>query len=56
MTEQQKKNLEDVIFSMKMEGFNIPDDEIENLVGILDGKYTFKEILETYISEANQSD
>lgn len=52
MTEQQKKNLEEVIFSMEVEGFDIPDDEKENLIGILDGKYTFKEILESYISEA----
>lgn len=56
MTEQQKKNLEEVIFSMEVEGFDIPDDEKENLIGILDGKYTFKEILESYISEAKTLD
>ena len=52
MTEKQKINLDEVIFSMEAEGFEIPDEEKETLIGILNGKYTFKEILESYILEA----
>ncbi len=52
MTERQKTNLNEVIFSMEVEGFNIPDNEKQTLIGVLDGKYTFSEVLNAYISEA----
>lgn len=52
MTERQKTNLKEVIFSMEVEGFNIPDNEKQTLISVLDGKYTFSEVLDSYISEA----
>lgn len=52
MTEKQKTHLDEVIFSMEVEGFEIPDEEKETLIDILNGRYTFQEILDSYISEA----
>lgn len=52
MTKKQKTHLDEVIFSMEVEGFNIPDEEKEILIGVLNGKYTFQEVLDSYILEA----
>ncbi len=51
MTERQKINLNEVLFSMEVEGFDIPDKEKQTLIGVLDGKFTFSEVLNSYISE-----
>jgi len=52
MTNQQQRNLNEVVFSMQVEGFNIPNDERQTLIDILDGKRTYKEVLDGYIAEA----
>ena len=52
MTKKQKTHLDEVIFSMEVEGFEIPDEEKETLIDVLNGRYTFQEILDSYISEA----
>ena len=52
MTEQQQRNLEEVMFSLSVEGLNVPDDEKETLIEILDGKRTYQEVLSKYIAEA----
>ena len=52
MTEKQRKNLNEVIFSLSVEGFIVPDNEKEALIGILEGKRTYQEVLSEYIAEA----
>jgi len=44
MTEKQRKKLDEVIFSLSVEGFVVPDNEKEALVGILEGKRTYSKI------------
>ena len=52
MSEQQKQNLEEVIFSMAVEGFEIPEEEKNTLIDILEGRRTYQEVLNSYIAEA----
>ena len=52
MTDKNKKVLDEVIFSMEVEGFYIPENERQTLADILDGKRTYQDVLNGYIKEA----
>ena len=52
MTEKQQKNLDEVVFSLRVEGFHVTDDGRKTLVEILEGKRTYQEVLSKYIAEA----
>ncbi|GHV45735.1 hypothetical protein FACS189492_3060 [Clostridia bacterium] len=52
MTEKQKRHLDEVVFSLSVEGFDVPDSEKNTLIEILDGKRTYQDVLSQYIAEA----
>jgi len=49
MSEKQKKNLEETVFTMHAEGFNLTEEEKQTLSDILIGKYSYKEVCEQYL-------
>ena len=52
MTEKQQKHLTETIFTMHAEGFDIPLDEEQTLIDILEGKSTYQDVLAGYVEEA----
>lgn len=52
MTIKQKEILDEVVFSMEVEGFYIPEKERQTLSEILEGKRTYQDVLADYITEA----
>ena len=52
MTDKNKIILNEVIFSMEVEGFKVPENERQTLSDILEGKRTYQDVLNGYIKEA----
>jgi len=52
MTEKQKEILDEVVFSWHVEGLDLTGDEKNTLVDVLEGRRTYQEVLDAYITEA----
>ena len=52
MTKTQQTNLNEVVFSLSVEGFDIPKSEKDTLIEVLEGKRTYHDVLSDYITEA----
>ena len=53
MTKKQQSNLAETMFTMHAEGFDIPPDEEQTLIDILEGRSTYKDVLARYVEEAH---
>lgn len=60
MTDKTKKAFNNAIASVKMEGFDFADEQIESLANIIeqvgDGKITWREAIDSLVKKYRRSD